>query len=46
VVYDIPSGQALAPFDLDLSRPEHAADGVLSHEEPRAWNLDPGSFHT
>jgi len=44
VVYDISGGRALPPFDLDLSGPENAGDGVLSHEEPAAWNLDPGKF--
>ena len=44
VVYDIGGDRPLAPFDLDLSGPENAGDGVLSHEEPAAWNLDPGSF--
>jgi putative nucleotidyltransferase with HDIG domain len=46
VVYDIGRGQALEPFDLDLSRPEQAGDGVLGHEEPTAWDLDPNLFLT
>ena len=46
VVYDIGRELALPPYDLDLSLPEHAGDGVLSHEEPDAWNLDPSAFLT
>jgi putative nucleotidyltransferase with HDIG domain len=46
VVYDIGRDLALPPYDLDLSLPEHAGDGVLSHEEPDAWNLDPSAFLT
>ena len=43
VVYDIGGDRAVTPFDLDLSG-QGAGDGVLSHEEPAAWNLDPASF--
>ena len=42
VVYDIARGQALKPFDLDLS----GSEGVLSPEEPAAWNLDPAKYLT
>jgi len=40
VVYDIAGDRPLAPFDLDLSAAA-AGDGVIGHEEPGPWNLDP-----
>jgi putative nucleotidyltransferase with HDIG domain len=46
VVYDIGHGRLLPPFDLDLTGPESAGDGVLGHEPPAAWNLDPNRFLT
>ena len=39
VVYDIAGDRPLAPFDLDLSAA--TSDGVIGHEEPGPWNLDP-----
>jgi putative nucleotidyltransferase with HDIG domain len=44
VVHDVDRAQALDPFDLDLSRPEARGDGILNHEEPAHWNLDPAAL--
>jgi putative nucleotidyltransferase with HDIG domain len=44
VVYDIGQCRPLAPFDLDLAPADGGGDAILSHEEPRAWNLDPAPF--
>jgi putative nucleotidyltransferase with HDIG domain len=41
VLHDLGRDQALDPYELDLSRPEAQGDGILSHEEPSHWNLDP-----
>lgn len=46
VVYDTRRRCALAPSDLDLSRPEHGGDHIVGHEVPGDWNLDPFSFLT
>ena len=40
VVQDLAQGQALDPFDLDLSRPEARPDGILGSEEPAHWGVD------
>jgi putative nucleotidyltransferase with HDIG domain len=41
VVFSIQQKRALVPFDLDLALPEHAGDGIVGHEEPESWALDP-----
>jgi putative nucleotidyltransferase with HDIG domain len=39
IVYDLALDRKVAPLDVDLSLPAHAADGILGHEDPRSWNF-------
>ena len=44
VVYDLSRNRAMAPVDVDLSQVDPDGDGIITHEDPKAWNLDPDYF--
>ena len=46
VVYDMNSGQALPPVDIDLSRSSDgkAIDQIIGHESPQRWGIDPYAY--
>jgi putative nucleotidyltransferase with HDIG domain len=44
VVFDLGQNRKVAPFDLDLSRPESAGESIVSNEDPGDWKINPFEY--
>ena len=44
VIFDMNSGCALPPQDIDFSLTGQAADQIIGHESPQRWGIDPYAY--